>query len=110
MYADIVEVGGTNDYLAGFDSMEGGILDDWQLDFYSLACHDFNDEEEGRADEYTVVSGRLNVVKGLKRTYQSVTTGESRHFICQERTYANIYLARDHSIIKRRAIPTLIHP
>jgi hypothetical protein len=50
MYVDIVEGGGTNDCFADFDSMKGGVLDDWQLDFHYLICHDPNDEEEGRTD------------------------------------------------------------
>ena len=44
----------------------------------------------------TVVSGRLNVIKGLKRTYQIVRTRESWHLMGLESTYANIYLARHH--------------
>jgi hypothetical protein len=50
MYVNIVEAGGTNDRLADFDSMEKGVLDDWQLDFHSLICHDSDDEAEERTD------------------------------------------------------------
>lgn len=39
----------------------------------------------------TMVSGRLNVIKDLKRTNQIAKFGRTRHLICQERTHANIH-------------------
>jgi hypothetical protein len=44
------------------------------------------------ACESTVASGRLNVVKGLRRTNEIVRTGESRHLICREGTMLTIIL------------------
>jgi hypothetical protein len=44
------------------------------------------------------VSGRLNVVKGLKRTNQIARFGRSPHLISLERVPVRIYLARGHSI------------
>jgi hypothetical protein len=43
---------------------------------------------------YTVVSGRLNVVKGLKRTNQNVSFERTRHLISLEIIPVRIYLAR----------------
>jgi hypothetical protein len=46
----------------------------------------------------TVVSGRLNVVRGLKQTNQMVTFERTRHIIGLQANPVRIYLARDHSI------------
>jgi hypothetical protein len=49
---------------------------------------------------YTVVSGRLNVVKGLKRTNQNISFERTRHLISLEIISVGIYLARYHSIVE----------
>jgi hypothetical protein len=49
------------------------------------------------ANSYTVVLGRLNVVKSLKQTNQIVSFGRGRHMIGLQRVPVRIYLARDHS-------------
>jgi hypothetical protein len=46
---------------------------------------------------FTMVSGRLNVVKGLKQKNQIVSFERTQHMIRLETILVKIYLAKDHS-------------
>jgi hypothetical protein len=57
-----------------------------------------------------VVSGRLNVFKGLKRTNEIVRTEESQHMIGLESTHVNIYLDRHQSGEVKKEQEGHVHP
>jgi hypothetical protein len=93
-------------YVDGNSRLEALLLSYNSLSFIE-ECHFTGSNLEFLLLPPTVVSGRLNVVKGLKRSNEIVTFGRNPHTTGLYTIPVRIYLARNHSLHRELTVVTI---